>query len=349
MRRRDVVTAFPRIALRGSFCVLGKKGKTPVSNAAGFCLHIFLDSETRKAMRASNAQWQLALFVVGLLLGRAFAPACTAVEPARDALLTHVVVPLPVRQLAELASAMDEWWTRFPACAAALSSPAGPHLVFFLAFSNASESPPLVAVPDRVRQCFASVRTCPVRLTAALDTHIDGARALFESVLVNHQGCLEAPLHFALVMEPDTRPVRENWLAALQTYLATSVPRSSWLVGAMFNGDAARVPAGPYVFHRMHLGGNALYNLDASSSPNLRSLYFDRAFAFNRVCASQSSSSRARGADVVPYVASRGGSRNAHDTDVFEYLAHPAHWDFVRRHAAHRVRAFFLGGLLRRH
>ena len=208
------------------------------------------------------------------------------------------------------------------------SSYSPPYLVIYIASPFTDTSPKTDTnnsltfrinqlIPAEISSCFRSIKICIVHPPSPLDTHIEGARFLFESILKD-VSCVPLPRLYILYAEPDLRPIKANWLSELDVYLKTSLPLDSWMAGAMFHGDEKKLGTTDYLFNKYHLNGAALLNLETRKSPNFVSFYFKQ---------------------VRPFVESQGGSRNAYDTDIFEYLAHPSSYNFFRRYAAHKIYA----------
>lgn len=134
------------------------------------------------------------------------------------------------------------------------------------------------------------------------DTHVEGARLMFEQflrgkVVPETETEQEPSLGYALYMEPDLVPIRPHWLNYVIQQVAWPVPEF-WMKGSIFMGNAALMRRTTNVPNKYHINGNALYNLH---SPDFQHFYYDQ---------------------VRPFVMKRHGgkSANAYDTDIYEYL-----------------------------
>lgn len=255
-----------------------------------------------------------------------FVPSTTGFRHNRT--LTHVVIPYHEKQIMKLRSNL-EVWTEHPPCDPSDNSNNNkPKLVFHVS----SSASPLSdfhrrfyvqnffhQLPDRVKNCFATVYVMTSKISLADDQHVLGARLMFEEFLqgkiTNTEGSPSAS-GYALYMEPDMYPVRRGWLSRIA--LECAWPQAEfWIKGAVYRGDPQLVEPDEeglelYRRHarsagevhsyietgRLHINGNAIYNL---ASADFRHFYFDK---------------------LRPYVEARhdGDSLGAYDTDFYEYL-----------------------------
>jgi len=272
------------------------------------------------------------------VLQRANTTAPTATSTARpnhhNRTLSHVVIPFHEKQVDGLRANLQSWET-YPPCSnplLATGKVARPTLVFHIAYSVEDDQPSDIeeveqqcmqafeSLSQSVKSCFATAYTVPMQLYHAEDspdpsalhasqaTHSTGARLAFEAFL---QGKVTSANNetssYALYMEPDMVPIRENWLVHVITQVEWPIPEF-WIKGSIFRGSEIYLVMQPYKPGMMHLNGNALYNL---GSEEFRKFYFHR---------------------VRPYVVKKhyGDSINAYDTDFYEYLDDPKKYDKVR-------------------
>lgn len=246
-------------------------------------------------------------------------------EGRMGARLTHVVVPFHVSQEKIIRETLELWRT-YPPCmpmnqtAASFAYPrslAGPiplgegvTLVFYASSAqNSTLTENLLGyvegLPEEARYCFSAVQVAFASLQGRDDSYLRGSRRMFEQMLDNQIG-LQNPSH-VLYMEPDVRPIRSHWLAAVDAQ--TRPPNAPfWMKGSLFRGDMVRTIS-RLVYDRLHVNGNALYAL---GDPNFRTFYFQT---------------------IRPFIA-KYYHEGAYDTDIFKWLLDPHHYDEAR-HLAH--------------
>jgi hypothetical protein len=226
--------------------------------------------------------------------------------------LSHVIVPFHFKQLDNLKKNLETYWSVNTPCRDVQKVYAKPKIVFFVGYLKKIDLPqlktdlkPLVKYLD----CFPNGNQLDVityEFNKSNDQHVLGARLMFEHVLSkNHTLLKEA--RFVFYMEPDTRPIRSNWLAALENEIGLG--SSFWMKGSIFRGKQNFKDS--YVPNKYHINGNAIYNL---GDDRLAQFYFKT---------------------LRPFIEKHGDSLNAYDTDFFEYLMDLANHAHVR-HIAHK-------------
>jgi hypothetical protein len=182
----------------------------------------------------------------------------------------------------------------------------------------------------QVSRCFSSIVVSVIRLSAAQDEHVTGARLQFEHFLkYGPEPGTQGRRGYALFIEPDVTPVRQRWL----TTIAASVlwPAAPFFVqGSMYSGTQ-RLSV-KYLPSRLHMNGNAVYRI--SHDNRHETIVNEREHTSGTVGAF---------ADfyfnfVRPYiVAKNGDSKNAYDTDIIEFAIDPNNYDILRNTLAHNL------------
>ena len=240
-------------------------------------------------------------------------PPVARTAPSR---LSHVVLAFHVKQL-DVARINLQSWERVPPCARQLKHQKQnlrrrrlPTLTLYAASDGGAPIQTVLASLDSLwsssnyKHCFAGATTRHLAIDNAIDNHVDGARLMFENMLA---GNVVDKASVVLYMEPDLRPVRPNWLEAMERVSAAPCD-PFWVKGSVFLGDAALMAATTYLPNMYHINGNALYNVGDKD-------FVD--FYSNR---------------VRPYVERKhGDSVNAYDTDMYEFLMDRANYDYARR------------------
>jgi hypothetical protein len=173
-----------------------------------------------------------------------------------------------------------------------------------------------------VKRCFSSINYHLLPLAPSEDNHVMGARVMMEAMLKHREtkvfngrgkGNVSSSKDskdpsYILYMEPDMKPIQSNWLTKTQLACAWPV-EPFWVKGSVFRGDYARVAGTDYPPNLYHINGNAIYNLGPPAE-EYKNFYFNQ---------------------LRPYVIKRwGDSRNAYDTDVWEYLYERENYDQAR-------------------
>lgn len=212
-----------------------------------------------------------------------------------------VVVPLIASQVSRLRVSMNMWGTAegLP-CTNLDAVGSRPHLLFY--FDRPLDEPIVVGAVGKIRQftaennalrtalqrCFANVSFSSASLSAS-DTQnsrrFDVLRNLASSRGSNNQFwnafAVHAPYRHMLYMEPDTWPLKPNWLPAVDSI---SRDHGFWMRGTLMRYQPRFVVAPePYrSAYTRHINGNAIYDLQDPCFAHYRTLvhaaYGDAAF-----------------------------------------------------------------------
>jgi len=258
----------------------------------------------------------------------AAAAATLQADPARpndhNRTLSHVVMPFHEKQIDRVRTNLQLWET-YPPCNTNplhnTAKTARPTLVFHIAYSVKDDQPSDIeeveqqcmqafeSLSDAVKSCFLTAYALMMQLSHYKDSHTLGARLAFEEFL---QGKVTSANNetssYALYMEPDMVPIRENWLMHVITQVEWPIPEF-WIKGSIFRGsEIYMVHPGDYKAGMMHLNGNALYNL---ASDDFRNFYFKK---------------------LRPYIRRKykNHSRGAYDTDFYDYLDYTVNYPVSR-------------------
>ncbi len=209
-----------------------------------------------------------------------------AVRDSVDRRLTHVFMCFTPKQTRQLRESLRSW-TMFVPCSTWLLD--RPKLVFLvngkaplekslrgdimLFFSSLLSS----------RECFGEVEWMELLLSPQDDVHPKAPRLVFEHILRLGE---EKTFGYVMLMEPDVRPIKSNWLENL--LLLCAWPQSQfWIKGSAYRGTY-HIP--------LHVNGAALYNI---ADMRFRDFYFMR---------------------VRKFVEKFGKSHTAYDADIFRYV-----------------------------
>ena len=231
--------------------------------------------------------------------------------------LSHIVIPFIPSQVESLKNTFALWESLAPCDPSQPTHPflpvEPPQVVFFVAQRTTSSESERSAtkrdildsyqnLPTKVRQCFGQAVYVIQELTPEQDSHVEGARLMFEHFLRNKDFISDAT--YAFYMEPDVRPISNGWLNRL--VFEVSWPEAPfWVKGSIYRGTPSNVDGSSYTPNLYHLNGNAIYDMGGA----LSEFYFQK---------------------VRPYVEqAHGQSVNAYDTDFSEYLMQREHFSTV--------------------
>jgi hypothetical protein len=190
--------------------------------------------------------------------------------------LTHIVMPFHPKQYNIVKSNLHSWIKNKP-CTTSILHP-NVTLIFFLSSRKNKTLENIILsliYKNQIEKCFNRVFFSYANLTKSEDKYYKGSRIMFEMfiskiIFQNNQAA-----SFAFYMEPDSTPIRNNWLIALENEII--VPNSYfWMKGSIFRGNPSAIKTN-YLFHRVHINGNAIYNL---CDLNFTKFYFDLVINF---------------------------------------------------------------------
>ena len=238
--------------------------------------------------------------------------------------LSHILMTFHIKQLPKVRTHLESWNEpdlepcSFGSIYAVNELVQLPTFVFYVGYSLESDGELLQTnetitelwQQSKYRYCFNGYRVSFYQMDASSDSHVTGARLMFEHALKGAATGNDT-LKYILYMEPDLRPLQRNWV--IKALLETMWPQHEfWVKGSVFRGDNGAVSATGYLPNLYHINGNAFYNM---GDAQFRSFYFDV---------------------LRPYiVSSHGDSMNAYDTDFFEYFMDRRNYDTVR-HIMHK-------------
>jgi hypothetical protein len=197
--------------------------------------------------------------------------------------------------------------------------------------------------------CFQSFSVCEILLKDQEDKHHLGAQMVFERLLQGH--CIHGERGYGLLMEPDSRPIRAEWLTALSATVAYPNP-ALWVSGSIYRGSATNITIDgqPFFAGRHHINGNAIYRLSGDELTNEAG--DDRIWAItarsdssiNFINRTESQAPRPLGGtwarfyfENVKAHAETTETHNSYDTFIFEYLMDSDRW-WDTRHVMHKFR-----------
>lgn len=232
--------------------------------------------------------------------------------------LTHIVFTFHAQQLDSALENLRTWDRLYPPCPLAQCSRirATVGVLFHVGFSAKAE---IVGIQRKLteawqtmpsRCCFTNMEVEFVQLDARDDSHITGARVMFEHLIC---GRTNRAMQTVLYMEPDLRPIQPNWL--LKCQLETPTSSVHWIKGSAFRGDVSKLYGHPitgsYLPDFYHINGNAFYSVGKPLCDFYK--------------------------DVRKFVVEKhGDSISAYDTDIAEYLMNVHTWEKAR-HYFHRL------------
>ena len=221
--------------------------------------------------------------------------------------LSHLVIPFHINQIASVEENIRKWATYKPC--ASIHALTRPRLIFYVSFTDDSQLTDLNTRLSALKEnfyCFSNrdkIEVVEYKLRPEHDTHILGARLMFENCLKRNH-VLFNNLKYIFYMEPDCRPIRSNWLTAIQNEIGTT---SFWMKGAFFRGTFQFFAnEREYLPNKYHINGNAIYNV---GDKRFEEFYFNK---------------------VRPYIQLHGDSVTAYDTDLAEYIMDLRNYIVVR-------------------
>lgn len=233
--------------------------------------------------------------------------------------LSHVVIPMAMNpaQLGRLRRTFKHWNAN-PPCVER-SWPNRPHessvtlsILLYGARTETAErqiQSMYWSLNSAARSCFAELQILGADLPAHTDKHVAGSQAMFETLLNNTLDIKD--MQYVFWMEPDTVPIRADWLNALDRACRTG--ERFWIKGSALRHDLRRdIITQRYGSHFLyHINGNALYNLRPNEYP---------AFYRNQ---------------LIPYLEATNARHSAFDLAPARFLLAPEN-EGVWRENAHR-------------
>ena len=214
--------------------------------------------------------------------------------------LTHIIIPFHIKQL-KLVELNIKKWKKYWPCEPNQNLFDPPKLIFYVgsSFQNELNIKNLVKRLGNLKEsfeCFSNpekIEIATYEFTKEQDKHILGARLMFENCLKkNHE--LFRDINYMFYMEPDCRPIKKNWLIALQSEVYDNA--NFWMKGAFFRGDIKFLYENEYLPNKYHINGNSIYNL---GSDYFADFYFKT---------------------LRPYIKRHVESITAYDTDISEFI-----------------------------
>nr|XP_047138015.1 uncharacterized protein LOC124814398 isoform X2 [Hydra vulgaris]XP_047138016.1 uncharacterized protein LOC124814398 isoform X2 [Hydra vulgaris] len=207
-----------------------------------------------------------------------------------------IVIPFQIKQIEKVLDNISKW-KKFKPCDHKNSTIENIELIFYMSYLNADQDivKKLSLISNESLECFADTQMVFYKYNSiGEDQHVTGSRLMFESML-NKSNEHFNHTDFVFYMEPDVRPIKSNWLNALINEIDSG---KFWIKGSCFRGDLTQFMKNDlYVPNYFHINGNALYNI---GSDDFRHFYFKV---------------------LRPYVVKKNGdSKNAYDTDFFEFF-----------------------------
>ena len=167
-------------------------------------------------------------------------------------------------------------------------------------------------------KCFQSIQFDYADLTPEQDIYPFGPSFMFWRFMLLRKGTSFSKLNpsCVLLLEPDTYPVRENFLSRFVEQCRDQMD-DTWMLGSLprrLPHDSSPIQTGSNLAYRFHLNGNALYNYENKDF---------RKFLRH----------------VFNWIVERGFSNSdAYDTDIASYLLANEHW-LETQNIYHKFRA----------
>lgn len=208
--------------------------------------------------------------------------------------LTHIVIPFYTGGIPELKKNLLSWNKHLP-CTEGLPMKDHHPLTLVLLSSRLEQGEEeslrkfyLEEIHENVRKCFSNedILVKTAGLSAKDNAHyILATRFIWERLISNHIG-LDYPSNtlnvtYAFLMEPDARPVRNNWLWALSKEINAGervkfdsfddfqfmkdleASKAIWVRGSIYRGTNPIVMKQGTIGCKYHINGNAIYQIGA--------------------------------------------------------------------------------------
>lgn len=191
--------------------------------------------------------------------------------------LSHVIIPFHVEQT-EIVIETVKKWSKYKPCINVdpRMKSKMPQILFYLGYSdNKLDLNQIKSKLDEIRPqltCFSNsdrIDLVDFRIQPEFDNRIFGANAMFEHLLMRNHSLFRTA-KFVFYIEADARPIKSNWLYAIEREIGWN---RFWLRGCSYTGDnAIDIHHTHDLMYAYHWNGNALYNLN---DDGFRSFYFN--------------------------------------------------------------------------
>ena len=215
-----------------------------------------------------------------------------------EAHLSHVIMPFHPRQLESVKENIKLWSKHFP-CRKE-SKLEGIGFIFYVSSSkrdipnlNQLESDLFEASKPGLN-CFSFFSIVYAELSGKDDGYLLGSRLMFEKMIKKEIDFGPVKPSHIFYMEPDCKPIRSDWLKALNRHINES-SSNFWMKGSVFRGFYGVINQ-KNLYNRVHINGNAIYNL---SDDDFSGFYFN---VVRRV------------------IKARFNDNGAYDTDIYRVL-----------------------------
>jgi hypothetical protein len=181
--------------------------------------------------------------------------------PKRDRLcgsrtkLSHVIIPFHVNQL-KLVELNVKKWKKYWPCEHFGNKYDQPKLIFYVGSSHnisiKNFEKRLNSLKENL-ECFSNsdkIETVTYKYSKEQDKHVLGARLMFENCLKKEHELFK-DIHYMFYMEPDCRPIKPNWLNALQNEATQN--SNFWMKGAFFRGEIKFLYENEYLPNKYHV------------------------------------------------------------------------------------------------
>lgn len=204
-----------------------------------------------------------------------------------------VVIPFHIKQLDKLIQNIKSWELYKPCSKIPSVTSENIALFFYVGYLNESVEISFNKFISKSFDCFSKVNIIKYKYEEAkFDKHVLGSRLMFEYMLLKNDSLFQE-LDYVFYMEPDTRPIRSNWLNCL---LDQVLNQNIWVKGSLYRGNTKLIIR-TYLPYFFHINGNAIYRI---GDRKFKDFYFNKLRTY--------------------VVKKHGDSLNAYDTDFYEYL-----------------------------
>lgn len=236
--------------------------------------------------------------------------------------LSHVIMPFHPRQLEEVKDNLNIWSQQF-LCEKDIKLK-GIGFIFYVS-SSKTDIPDvnqfemeLFDASKSGMDCFRFVSIIYANLVGEDDGYLKGSRLMFEKMIKKEIDFGPEPPSHIFYMEPDCRPIRPNWLTALNNHIIA--PNAEfWMKGSLFRGSFD-VILNNAIYNHVHINGNAIYNI---SDEGFSEFYFKVA---KMIVETQLHNSCAYDTDIYRALLWNNSKYTAHFFHMFQYS------DFIQNH-----------------